>query len=173
MTKTLNSSLSLFLALSPDEGLNRPKMNVILYADETAEIPLEPLVGGLNALSSGIIFTAERARASIKGAQVSNPDSFETLTLPNRTRYSSADYVILATTKPYDNNYFFEGPGNVIIVSFSGWEQLTTLPMSNGLVYFICAILTDHLQIGSRHDETVGCVKDFLWDKRGVDVCMR
>jgi hypothetical protein len=45
--------------------------------------------------------------------------------------------------------------------------------MSNGLVYFICTILADHLQIGYQHDEAVGCVNDFLWDKRGVDVCMR
>jgi hypothetical protein len=148
-------------------------MKITLYADETAEIPLEQVAGGLNAVSSGIAFSAERARASIKGTQVSNPDSYRSLTLPNQTRYAAADYVIVATTKPYDNNYFFDGPGNLIILSFSGWEHLTTLPMSNGLVYFICVILADHLHIGSQHDENCGCVQDFLWDKRGVDIGMR
>src|SRR3954468_4977644 len=104
-------------------------MNIVLYTDETVEISLEPLVAGLNGISSGITFAAELGRAIIRGVQVSNPDSYRTIVFPNQPRYSIDDYIIVATTKPYDNNYFFEYSGKEIIVSFSGWEQLTTLPM--------------------------------------------
>ena len=46
-------------------------MDVVLYTDETTDIPLESLASGLNAVSSGgIKFTAERGPASIKGARV-------------------------------------------------------------------------------------------------------
>ncbi|HET6892513.1 MAG TPA: toll/interleukin-1 receptor domain-containing protein, partial [Pyrinomonadaceae bacterium] len=148
-------------------------MNIVFYTDETPGLALEPLVKGLNGISSGITFSAERSAAVIKGPQISNPRSYRSLVLPNRDQYSRADYIIVWTTKPYDNNYFFDSPSNVIIISFSGWEQFTTLPLSNGLVYFICAILADYLEMGPQHEENCGCIQDFLWDKRGVDLSMR
>jgi hypothetical protein len=49
----------------------------------------------------------------------------------------------------------------------------TDLPVTNGLFYFIAKILADVLEIGETHDENIGCLNYFLWDKRGVDVGMR
>jgi hypothetical protein len=41
-----------------------------------------------------------------------------------------------------------------------------------GLVYFIASILCD-LRGDDAHRENTGCVNDFWWDKRGIDVGMR
>ena len=81
---------------------------------------------------------------------------------------------LIVTTVPFDNNYFSIGDGQITILSLSEWQILTSLPMTNGIGFFLCKIIIKHrLRIGTNHDEPVGCISDFLWDKRGIDVGMR
>ena len=87
---------------------------------------------------------------------------------------ASNDLSLLVTTIPFSNNFFYKCIGELVIVSLSGWHLLTTLPMSNGLAYMLCRIiLKDKMNIGKKHDENTGCINDFWWDKRGIDVGMR
>jgi hypothetical protein len=83
------------------------------------------------------------------------------------------DFVILCTTVPYDNNYFFDGDGNRVILSFHGWNLITDLPVSNGLVYFLASMACNQLGVGETHETDTGCINDFWWDKSRVDVGMR
>src|SRR5258706_11881571 len=78
----------------------------------------------------------------------------------------------ICTAIPYENNYFFESAGDEVLISFAGWNLLTNLPVTNGLVYFVCSILCG-LRGDKAHQENTGCINDFWWDKRGVDVGMR
>src|SRR5262249_8985334 len=81
---------------------------------------------------------------------------------------------LLLTTIPFANNFFYVGSENVFIVSFSDWRLLTTLPMANGLAYMLCEIMIGHkMNIGEQHEENIGCISDFLWDKKGIDIGMR
>ena len=80
---------------------------------------------------------------------------------------------MLATNVPYENNFFFEGHSNAVIVSFNGWNGLTDLPITNGLAYFLASLVSDEIGVGTTHNENVGCINDFSWDKKGVDVGMR
>lgn len=50
------------------------------------------------------------------------------------------DFALLVTDIPYENNYFFEDFKGFTIISFYGWEELTSLPRENGLWYFICVL---------------------------------
>jgi hypothetical protein len=50
---------------------------------------------------------------------------------------------------------------------------LTNLPKNNGMVGFLDSILAQHLDSSVRHDDSTGCVYDFLWDKRGIDAKLR
>jgi hypothetical protein len=84
-----------------------------------------------------------------------------------------ADLALCFTKIPYDNNYFFEARGNLVIVSFYAWEQLTILPMENRAAYFVASLVRFRLPLPSAHDDTTGCINDFLWDKSGIDVGMR
>src|SRR5207244_3596280 len=77
------------------------------------------------------------------------------------------------TKIPYDNNYFFEGDHNLVIVSFYGWDQLTTLSTENGAIYFLAKLLRLQLPLPPRHEDVSGCINDFLWDKTGVDLGMK
>lgn len=81
-------------------------------------------------------------------------------------------WAFICTNVPYDNNYFFESVENVVIVSFNNWNLLTNLPISNGAAYFMTSLIADRGSVQS-HLENTGCINDFWWDKRGVDVGMR
>jgi hypothetical protein len=84
------------------------------------------------------------------------------------------DVTLLITAIPFSNNFFYEGSGGVYLVSVSDWHLLTTLPISNGIAYIMCQIITKyHMRIGENHEDKTGCISDFWWDKTGIDVCMR
>lgn len=70
-----------------------------------------------------------------------------------RAEAATFDLTCLATSVPYENNFFFESVGNSVILSFNGWNILTYLPISNGLVYFIALLILRKLGIGSAHDD--------------------
>src|SRR5262249_43935090 len=53
------------------------------------------------------------------------------------------------------------------------WQMLTRLPIANGLAYLICQYIVRRMQIGYKHDDNTGCLNDYLWDKTGIDVCIR
>jgi len=83
------------------------------------------------------------------------------------------DFPILVTALPFANNYFYEGD-RIFILSFSEWHTLTPLPMTNGLIFMICQIVVKYfLNIGENHDESTGCINDFMWDKSIIDAAMR
>jgi TIR domain len=91
-----------------------------------------------------------------------------------RQEFATHDLCVLSTTKPFTNNYFYTEQFGLFIISFSDWHRLTTLPISNGLAYFLCQIISKHMMgIGGNHYDNTGCLNDFLWDKGGIDVCMR
>ena len=96
------------------------------------------------------------------------------ITSEMRTELRKNDLSLLVTSIPFENNLFYRGHEGIFIFSLSDWNLLTTLPMSNGLAYMLCQIiLKSQLYIGQDHDENTGCIRDFLWDKRGIDVAMR
>lgn len=148
-------------------------MQISYYQDNTLSLDLRRVVEGLNDLSSGVTFRLGSGEVSIPEKIISYPSSYDHLTLPDGFSTTGRDRALIATTKPYDNGYFYEFTEGTGIVSFGDWEDLTTLPIVNGLVYFTCQLLSDSLELGVSHDETTGCLNDFLWVKTGVDVGMR
>jgi hypothetical protein len=59
------------------------------------------------------------------------------------------------------------------IISFYGWEHLTSLSKNNGIVYFIADLLALKVDNSVRHDDTTGCIYDFGWNKTAIDLEMR
>jgi hypothetical protein len=148
-------------------------MRVVLFADNTVPVALAPLCAALTRTGRGISFFAGESPVHLEAARISCPGTYRSLPdglLAEAARY---DLAILCTVIPYENNYFFQGDGNLVILSFAGWHLLTRLPMSNGIAYFAASVIADMAGLGSSHDENTGCVNDFWWDKRGVDVGMR
>lgn len=83
-------------------------------------------------------------------------------------------FVLLLSDKPYFNNYYYEEYDNLQIVSFYNWKEYTGLSMENGLLYFISDLIAQEIDEEEfSHDEKTGCIYDFLWDKSGIDDCMR
>jgi len=114
-----------------------------------------------------------RSVVNIKARSIKYPSSHQAVSQAVAEEIKTADIAIVITRTPYENNYFYEAMGKVTILSFYAWNQLTTLPMENGVLFFLASILRYNLPLPDPHDLTTGCVNDFLWDKTAVDLGMR
>ena len=79
---------------------------------------------------------------------------------------------ICFTADPYESNYFFEDFYNLAVVSFFGWNHLTDLPLNNGVVFFISAVIS-RILLKKPHLGIRGCINEFWFDKTDVDIGMR
>jgi hypothetical protein len=146
-------------------------MKALLIADNTLPLPVQALCDLVNATCQTISLTAGTTPVRIDSSEIHAKELLPKLERGVRQEAADYTYVFIATAVPYDNNYFFESSHRVFLFSFSGWNLLTSLPVTNGLLYFIASLLCD--RSGEVHQETTGCVNDFWWDKRGVDIGMR
>lgn len=148
-------------------------MLVSIHVDNTLPLPLDLFCARLSGICKSIAFRPGNIGFRFDTEFVSYPDSYQDLPKNFLKSVAADDHVILATAVQYDNNYFFEGAGKLVIVSFAGWNLLTNLPVTNGLAYFIAALLGGQRHDGAMHEENTGCLNDQWWDKTGVDVGMR
>lgn len=148
-------------------------MRCVIYADNSLPLPVDALVGVLNQACHFIRFAVGTKKLRITETQLSYPVSYHRLPKGLLGEAGQFDFAFLCTNVPYDNNFFFHYDGEIALISFNAWNRLTDLPITNGLAYFIASMLCDARDIGKSHQENTGCVNDFWWDKRGVDVGMR
>jgi nucleotide-binding universal stress UspA family protein len=149
-------------------------MKILVYEDETLEMNLDAVSSGLNAASGSVLDVQKgKAKFRIAGHTIYYPDSYDGLPHKLREEAEGADLSLYFTRKRYDNNYFFHSNENLVIVSFYAWEQLTTLPVENGVVYFVASLVRFRVPFPPAHKTVTGCINDFLWNKTGIDLGMR
>jgi hypothetical protein len=149
-------------------------MKILVFQDKTLNLNLNGLCGELNKITDDNFHLAiGRTTFNLKAGPIKYPVSHHAVSMILGEEIKDADLVLIITTAPYENNYFYEAKGTVIILSFYAWGQLTNLPMENGIVFFLASILRYNLPLPDPHDLTTGCVNDFLWDKSAVDLGMR
>lgn len=149
-------------------------MRIILYQDETLNLNLNALCEGINRITDSDFHVAiGHSVFKLKPNSLKHPFTHHAVAEDLAEEIKGADIVLISTTRRYENNYFYEEEVGVIILSFYAWGQLTSLPMENGLVFFLASMLKYKLPIPEAHDLTSGCLNDFLWDKTAVDLGMR
>ena len=150
-------------------------MKIRVFADETISVDLSRILAGLQEVAPSYFWAAGETTFRLKKPVVSYPKTYQSLDVKLRTEIERDDFAFLFTEHPYDNNYFWDsGADKAIIVSLYGWEQLTSLPRANGIVYFAIALLVRALRVGQSHrGVNTGCINDFWQDKTGVDSGMR
>lgn len=149
-------------------------MRIGITADNTMPLHVQSLVSFVDQRASNIKFAHFDARPRFKSSYIGENNDIAQFEADHIDHFGEFDMIFVATAIPYQNNFFFEGRGKLFIVSFADWHHLTSLPISNGIVFIICEIIVKYImEIGTSHEENTGCVCDFLWDKRGIDVCMR
>jgi hypothetical protein len=147
-------------------------MNLLLYRDRSITLDLKGVSSYLMDLGISSVKPGQ-AKFEVPGPSVRFPQTYDALPVKLLGESKLADLALCATRLPYDNNFFFHYSGNLAIVSFYAWEQLTALPQENGLVYFVAKLLRNELPLPDQHRSTTGCLNDFLWDKTGIDTGMR
>lgn len=149
-------------------------MRILLIQDEGVNIDLETSSGILNGICDTVSFTGCKNPIYL-GSQSSYINLEEEISILNKeTSGIERDYTLYITYRRYSDNYFAHSSRNTMILSFWGWEHYTSLPLENGLFYFIADILALRLDRSVRHrEELTGCIYDFLGDKTGVDIGMK
>ena len=149
-------------------------MKVKFYKDSDFEVNLEKLVSILNSISRYVTFEYSAEAVQFDKNELISSNSYG-MKLPENVHEESKDYfaILVFTNNQYYNNFFFETDSNIYILSFANWSLLTNISKSNGAIFFMTSILCDEMHIGKTHDESIGCINDFWWDKRSIDVGMR
>lgn len=148
-------------------------MNILLYAENGLAVDLKAISQNLNAICKYSMFRTDKTRFQIESHQISCPSSYKSLPSSIVKKTERVDCTLFFSEKQYFNNYFFEAYGNLAIVSFYGWQHLTTLSRNNGVVYFIADIVALMIDDSVRHEDRTGCIYDFGWNKTGIDLEMR
>lgn len=148
-------------------------MKIILYAEKNLQVDLGIISSNLNKICKKLNFQVGKSVFEINLQLISHPKTYKSLNTTIIKETDQYDYAFLFTDKQYDNNYFFETYENKAIISFYGWNHLTSLSKNNGVVYFIADLIALKIDNSVRHDETTGCIYDFGWNKTAIDLEMR
>jgi len=150
------------------------KMTVNIIIDSTLKVDSNHLQQLLDKYVKFLSFKVSNVELTWDEDCISHPfthnDIRESLSEEERNSYQN----FIFTTLSYDDSFYFKAFGNIVPFSMAHWKHLTELPESNGILYFIIAYLFREINESEfRHDENVGCIYDFLWKKKGIDVGMR
>jgi len=148
-------------------------MKILLIEDQTIKLDLKKSVGILNRLCKANTF-----KTQTQPVETGSPISYsnfdtESSQLTKLRLINKVDHVFYCTTRKYENNYYFYSNNAVTILSFYGWKHCTDLPIENGLFYFIAVTQALTIDDTFRHEDTTGCIYDFMWDKTAVDLGMK
>lgn len=149
-------------------------MKIGIAVDNTIPLHLPLFIDFMGAHAK--VINCHKISSTLRFSQQAINYTIEVANLNNSIKKELEDHdlTFLVTAIPFENNFFYIGSDRVAIVSFSNWHMLTTLSISNGLAYMICQFIVQHvMDIGEPHEYNTGCINDFLWNKTGIDVCMR
>jgi hypothetical protein len=149
-------------------------MKLGIIAEPNLDLRIEALVAFLNSISEGrILFNTLTLESYLTNEYISYPRSFEYLYGKYNSLFADYEYVVYLTDKEYDNGYFLDEKGDIVIVSFANWEYFTQLPKNNGFIYFICSLFADDVcEVATEH-HTIGCIFDFIGNKAKIDKAMK
>lgn len=146
-----------------------------LFQEEGVGIDIQEIAANLSRICSNLMVVCGSTPLNIEDEVISHPVSYGNLDADLMIETKNDFKAILITKKRYHNNFFFYGRGNRIILSFFAWNHLTTLPLNNGLVFFLADFIALHIDPSYRHDDDPKpeCIYDFGWNKAGIDIGMR
>jgi len=149
-------------------------MKILLAFDDGMNCSGNVFFDFLKNKTKSIEFSLFDTSIEFTGHYIRFPESNVQLLERYRDFSSDFDKILIFTEQPYDDNYFFHQFQNTAIISLFSWSQLTTLPLENGVLYFIADIIALHIDpTNVRHNDVTGCIYDFLELKTGVDDGMR
>lgn len=148
-------------------------MKILLLFDKDFKVNKSKLKKLLNEVVNEIVFEIYDGSFSIEDKIITKPATFDKIHA-KILEIKSFDRTFCFTNRQYSDNYYFHEHKHLTVFSLYGWGQLTNLPISNGVVYFIVDYISlDINPTDFRHRKITGCIYDFLWDKRGIDEGMR
>ena len=163
------------LCKSPCQKVNTTlaseSMKIGIQRDATIKLDVQKCVELLSSLCRSFQFSELPSRDDKElGFLVYEKEAERLLKLG---KHYNLDVVIFVTNREYKNNYFSYASDHDLVLSLARWQHYTTLPLENGLLFFIAKFIVYSIYKYRKHDDSTGCLNDFLWQKSGVDKCMR
>ncbi len=149
-------------------------MIISLEIDSTISFDLEKCISILNSICTEIKFKKLKRRTvkQLSSEYIDLEQEYERI--QKKFSKQKPDLCIYATEREYEDNFFWYCLDNVSVFSIAHWEHYTSLAKENGFFWGIAYIISDHLSSRElRHDESTGCLSDYLWNKTDIDRCMK
>lgn len=93
-------------------------MKIFLFRDSTVDIDLKGIGDGINSAKTSIRCELGKSPFNITGHRITHPETYSRLPKGVLKETEAADLSVCCTSLPYDNNFFFESSGRIVIVSF-------------------------------------------------------
>lgn len=148
-------------------------MQIIIESDSTSPVDIQKSVAVLEVLCKSIHFKILSARQVSKLTPTFIDFQQEINRIERRFDRDKNDYYIYVTGREYDDNFYHHTQAQVAVLSMANWEHYTTLPVENGFLFFLARFVAGELYPPNKHDNLIGCLNDFLWDKTGIDRCLK
>jgi hypothetical protein len=148
-------------------------VKILLVRDDNISIDLGKSVEILNRICRTVEFNFLPKPLTISSNESSINFAKDAIALTKGLRDFQENSIIYVTKKQYPDNYFYRATRDIMILSFSQWSHYTNLPLENGLFFFIARMLTLKVESKFRHEQSIGCVYDFLRNKTDVDAAMK
>src|SRR5689334_8154300 len=107
-------------------------MRALLFADNTLPLPVAAICHLVNDTCDTLRLSPGRSPVRISTSAITTDEIPNLLGSALDAEANAYDHAFVCTAVPYDNNYFFESNGALVVLSFSGWNLLTDLPITNG-----------------------------------------
>lgn len=148
-------------------------MKIHLQKDSSVDIDIDNCVNLLKSVCPDISFIKEDDREMDKHTSTYVDFDQEVARISKRAKHSAPDIFLYFTERAYRDNFYYYSEDCRYVVSLSSWAHYTTLPKENGVIFFLSQALADLICPDLNHDSGTGCLSDFLWEKPGIDLCMK
>jgi hypothetical protein len=113
-------------------------MEIGIAVDNTVPLHIPSFVEFINVHASAIHCHSIKEPLRFTGRPMVYRTEVSNLTDKFSREIKKYEISFLITTIRFENNFFYSENDGVCIISFSHWHELTSIPMSNGVAYFIC-----------------------------------
>lgn len=149
------------------------KIKVGIQSDTTIALNVAKCVQLLNSICQIVQFSElPQCPIDIHSTRFVNYEQ-ESSRLMQLRHSQQMDFIAYVTGRPYEDNYYSYSSSTDLVLSIVHWEHYTSLPPENGVLYFIANCLANLIYSDLQHEDATGCLYDFLWDKTGIDRCMK
>ena len=131
-------------------------MNILICQEPNLGLRLDSICLGLGRILRPVQFKS--LPSIVLPGRIINRDTYDRLPEIVVQSARTADLILIASSKRYDNNFFFDSDHQeVVIISLANWALLTRISQETGFTFFLAELLAHEIRLGLSHNESHCC----------------